>query len=130
MPPEWARFNDVFGAISRLGVNFGSFSPSFFATPDPDEIPEMKTILIAEERVPVGLSSFWVSEGRRMLHMYGPTECTVGCTFLDSEIHEHCDRFLGDTYASQIWVVNFRSHEQLLPISAPGELVVGILIKI
>lgn len=124
LPSEWDRFNDVYGAISRLGVNFGSFSPSFLATLDPDEVPEMTTILLAGERVPAGLSSFWVSKGRRMVHMYGPTECTVGCTFLDSDIHEHYDGFLGDAYAGQLWVVDARNHERLVPIGAPGELVV------
>ena len=124
LPSEWARFNDVYGAISRLKVNFGSFSPSFLGMLDPDAVPEMQSVLLAGERVPAGLSSLWVSKGRRMVHMYGPTECTVGCTFLDSDIHEHYDGFLGDMYASKVWVVDSRDHECLVPVGAPGELVV------
>ncbi|TVY91840.1 Nonribosomal peptide synthetase [Lachnellula willkommii] len=124
MPSEWSRFNDLGGAVESLNANFGSFSPSFLATLSEKEFSKLKTILLAGERVPTGLTNFWTNHGRRMLHMYGPTECTVGCCFLDANAQPHYDGFIGDAYGSKIWIVDPEDHEKLMPIGAPGEFVV------
>ena len=124
IPSEWTRFNDLANAVESLNANFASFSPSFLATLSEKDFPKLKTILLAGERVSADLSSFWTSHGRRMVHMYGPTECTVGCCFLDANRQAHYDGFIGDAYASKLWVVDPENQEKLMPIGAPGELVV------
>ena len=124
MPSEWTRFNDLVGAVNSLNANFGSFSPSFLATLSEEDFPSLKTILVAGERVPAELSSFWTRHRRRMVHMYGPTECTVGCCFLEAKTQGHHDGFIGDAYASKLWIVDNESDERLIPIGALGELVV------
>lgn len=124
MPSEWTRFNDLAGAVSSLNANFGSFSPSFLATMSEEDFPTLKTVLLAGERVPVGLSSFWTRHGRRMVHMYGPTECTVGCCFLEANTQGHHEGFIGDAYASKLWIVDTENQERLMPTGAPSELVV------
>ena len=124
VPSEWTRFNDLAGAVSSLNANFGSFSPSFLATLSQEDFPTLKTILLAGERVPAELSSFWGSHGRRMVHMYGPTECTVGCCYLEANAQGHNDGLIGEAYGSKLWIVDPENHERLMPIGAPGELVV------
>ena len=124
IPSEWTRFNDLVGAVSSLHANFGSFSPSFLATLSQEELPTLKTILLAGERVPAELSSSWASQDRRMVHMYGPTECTVGCCYLDANTQGHYDGLIGEAYGSKLWIVDPENHERLMPIGAPGELVV------
>ena len=124
LPSEWTRFNDLGGAVESLNANFGSFSPSFLATLSNKDFPKLKTILLAGERVSADLSSFWTSHGRRMVHMYGPTECTVGCCFLDTNVQPHYDGFIGDSYSSKLWVVDPDNHNRLMPIGAPGEFLV------
>lgn len=124
IPSEWARFNDLAGAVGSLNANFGSFSPSFLATLSEEDYPTLKTVLLAGEPVPAELSSFWTKRGRRMVHMYGPTECTVSYCFLDANTQGHHDGFIGDAYASKLWVVDPENQEKLMPIGAPGELVV------
>ena len=124
MPSEWTCFNDLAGAVSSLNANFGSFSPSSLATMSEEDFPTLKTVLLAGERVPVGLSSFWTRHGRRMVHMYGPTDCTIGCCFLEANTQGHHDGFIGDTYASKLWIVDTENQKRLMPIGAPSELVV------
>ena len=124
MPSEWARFNDLAGAVDSLNANFASFSPSFLATLAQQDFPKLKTIMLAGERVSSELSTFWTKYGRKMVHMYGPTECTVGCCFLDLDFQAHYDGFIGDAYASKLWIVDPKDHGILMPIGAPGEIVV------
>lgn len=124
IPSEWTRFNDLAGAVGSLNANFGSLSPSFLATLSEEDFPTLKTILLAGERVPAELSSFWTRHGRKMVHVYGPRECTVGCCFLETNAQGHYDGFIGDSYASKLWIVDPENHERLMPIGALGELAV------
>ena len=56
--------------------------------------------------------------------MYGPTECTVGCCFLDPGIRPHYTGLIGDPYGSKFWIVDPQDSEQLKPVGAPGEILV------
>ena len=124
IPSESGRVDNLAGAIESLKANFGSFSPSKLSPLVEHDFPTLKTILLAGERVPADLSDYWTSHNRRVVHLYGPSECTVGCCFLDANAKGHYTGSIGYPLANKIWIVDAEDHERLLPIGAPGEIIV------
>lgn len=113
------------GAVDRLNANTESFSPSYLATLAEHAFPKLRTMLLAGECVPADLSDFWTADGRRVIPLYRPSECTVCCCFLDANSQGHYDGFIGDPLACRIWIVDSKNHEKLLAIVATR----GILIE-
>ncbi|KAL6716626.1 hypothetical protein ACLMJK_006194 [Lecanora helva] len=124
IPSESERLDNLAGAVDRLNANTGSFTPSYLALLAERDFPKLRTIILAGERVPADLSDFWTAHCRRVIHLYGPSECTVCCCFLDANSQGHYDGFIGDPLASKIWIVDPENHDWLLAIGTPGEIVV------
>ncbi|MCC3325694.1 amino acid adenylation domain-containing protein [Gordonia bronchialis] len=80
------RPSDVVGGealerfISEHGVTHTFLTPSVLATMDPAAVPGMAVIYAGGEAVPGPLKDRWVSAGRRLQNLYGPTETTIGVT--------------------------------------------------
>ena len=124
VPSETDRLDDVAGAVGRLDANTGSFSPSYLARLAEHDFPKLKIILLAGEKVPADLSDFWTAHGRRVVHLFGPSECTVCCCFLDANSQGHYDGFIGDPLSCRMWIVDSENHDRLLPIGATGEILI------
>lgn len=124
IPSEWSRFNDIPGAVDSLNANFMSLSPTLLSTMAITDFPKLKSILLAGERVWKDLTDLWMDAGKRVLHMYGPTECTVGCCFLDPDVKPHYTGLIGNPYASKFWIVHPQNSDKLQPIGAPGEILI------
>lgn len=124
IPSESDRLDNLAGAVDSLGANTGSFTPSYMATLAEHEFPKLKTIVLAGERVPTDLSDFWTTHDRRVIHLYGPSECTVCCCFLDAKSQGHYNGFIGDPLASRLWIVDSDNHNKLVHVGAAGEILV------
>ena len=124
IPSESDRLDDVAGAVDRLNANTGSFSPSYLARLAEQDFPKLKTILLAGEKVPADLSDFWTAHGRRVIHLFGPSECTVCCCFLDANSQGHYDGFIGDPLSCKMWIVDSENHDRVLTIGATGEILI------
>lgn len=122
IPSEWSRFNDIPGAVDSLNANFMSLSPTLLSTMSITDCPKLNSVVLAGERVWKDLTDLWMDAGKRVLHMYGPTECTVGCCFLDPDVKTHYTGLIGNPYASKFWIVDPDNSDRLKPIGAPGEI--------
>jgi amino acid adenylation domain-containing protein len=87
-----------------------------------DALSTVDTVMAAGERCPRGLADR-LSNGRRMLNVYGPTEATIGATYADSARGDDV-RSIGRPmpgYAVHVLDEN----AEPVPVGATGELYIG-----
>ena len=63
--------------LRRCGVTHATLPPAVLAQLDPEEAPELATVISVGEALPAWVAARWAGEGRRLLNGYGPTEATV-----------------------------------------------------
>jgi acyl-coenzyme A synthetase/AMP-(fatty) acid ligase len=63
-------------------ITVSTFPPSFLASVDPAELPDLRLVISAGEACGASLAASW-SRDRRFVNAYGPTEATVCATFGD-----------------------------------------------
>ncbi|MEM9292773.1 MAG: amino acid adenylation domain-containing protein [Acidobacteriota bacterium] len=67
---------DLEQALQRLAVDVLFITPSVLALLDAAALPDLAVVLCGGEACPAPLAARW-SRGRRWVHVYGPTECTI-----------------------------------------------------
>ncbi|MEG4394820.1 amino acid adenylation domain-containing protein [Microcoleus sp. BROC3] len=96
--------------------------PSVLAVLPANELPALRTIIVAGEACSPDLIAKW-SSGRRFFNAYGPTESTVCATIAectDSKEPPPIGRPIANT---QVYILD--AQKQLVPIGIPGELYIG-----
>ncbi|AOW98531.1 hypothetical protein BJP34_02900 [Moorena producens PAL-8-15-08-1] len=96
--------------------------PSALAVMPKEELPDLKTIVVAGEACPPELISQW-SVGRQFVNAYGPTESTVCATMAECSPESSVapiGRAIGNT---QIYILD--RNLQPVPIGVPGEIYIG-----
>ncbi|NEO47604.1 MAG: AMP-binding protein, partial [Moorea sp. SIO4A3] len=96
--------------------------PSALAVMPTEELPSLKTIVVAGEACPPELISYW-SVGRQFVNAYGPSESTVCATM--AECSPECSvppigRPISNT---KIYILD--RNLQPVPIGVPGEIYIG-----
>jgi len=108
--------------LCDLAVTTVALPPSALAVLPANELPALRTIIVAGEACSGDLVAKW-SSGRRFFNGYGPTECTVCTTMIectDSKEAPPIGRPLPNT---QVYILD--AQKQLVPIGVPGELYIG-----
>ncbi|WP_293066656.1 MULTISPECIES: non-ribosomal peptide synthetase [unclassified Moorena] len=110
---QWLRNNK----ITHITI-----PPSALAVMPKEELPDLKTIVVAGEACPPELISQW-SVGRQFVNAYGPTESTVCATMAECSPESSVPsigRAIGNT---QIYILDINL--QPIPIGVPGEIYIG-----
>ncbi|HEU4768417.1 MAG TPA: amino acid adenylation domain-containing protein, partial [Pyrinomonadaceae bacterium] len=105
------------------GVTVATLPPSLLAMLNPDDWPELETVVSVGERCPGEVAGRW-SKGRRFINGYGPTEATIGSSLYHYD-GSHADeppigRPLSNT---QIYLLDQCLNP--VPVGAAGELHIG-----
>ncbi|CAG8926205.1 unnamed protein product [Penicillium salamii] len=107
---------DPFAHLTR--VNATMITPSFLSVCEPDQYPDIDTILFAGEAVPQALADKWAGT-RTVYNSYGPCECTIGCLF--ESLKPMKEVTLGNAIP-RVGVYLLDSQSQPVPIGVPGEI--------
>ncbi|KAL9078998.1 MAG: hypothetical protein Q9157_002097 [Trypethelium eluteriae] len=110
--------NDFLANI--LDADAVNITPSMLISLRPQDLPNIKTMMVGGEAVPRSLVDKW-SPGRQLFIAYGPAECTVACLF--SETTSGKPVSLGRPVPrTSVYILD--KEQQPVPIGLPGEIYV------
>ncbi|KAK9848547.1 Pyridine nucleotide-disulfide oxidoreductase [Penicillium brevicompactum] len=99
-------------------VDATMITPSFLSVCEPDQFPNIDTILFAGEAVPQVLADIWAGS-RTVYNSYGPCECTIGCLF---KVLRPLEEVTLGFAIPRVGVYLLDSQNQPVPIGVPGEI--------
>lgn len=113
---------DLTAFMKAACVNFANITPSVAYTLSPDELPNLKILLLSGEAPDQALVDKW--DGKvQLMNGYGPSECSVKCA-INCNLTRRDPRNIGFSAGTSLWVVKPQNHDCLTPLGAVGELVI------
>ena len=108
--------------MRREEVEVVTLPPSVLGVLPEDEMPSLRTLVVAGEACPQEMVDRW-SRGRKMINAYGPTETTV-CATMSGRLEEGRVPPIGRPIrGARVYVLDDR--QEAVPVGVAGELCVG-----
>lgn len=121
MPSEFQRKNEIVSVINDMKINWADITPSFSNTFTPEDVPFLRTIILAGEEVKKEQVERWAGMVR-LINCYGPSECG-GCTAYEYAGSDSPPDTIGRPLPCfKSWVVAEDDVNRLVSIGAVGEL--------
>ncbi|MEO1561178.1 MAG: amino acid adenylation domain-containing protein, partial [Cyanobacteria bacterium J06632_19] len=85
LKPQAERFPgpQLWAALTAWEISHVTIVPSLLATIKPEELPTLKTLIVAGEAASGSLLDRWSKAGCKVINAYGPTEATVCSSMKD-----------------------------------------------
>ncbi|KAL7934405.1 hypothetical protein V8C35DRAFT_327290 [Trichoderma chlorosporum] len=122
VPSETERLQSVHEFMRRANVDVAILTPSFAQIMNPNELPQLETLILMGEPPTRDLLDTWC-EHVKLINGYGPTEITVACTTHEFSISDNPTN-IGRPFNSACWIVEPDDYHKLAPVGCVGELVV------
>ena len=117
-PPRLAEL------IRDRHVTFACLPPAVLALLTGEQFPELRTLLSAGEELTSELLRAWLRPGLEIYNGYGPTECSIGSTFMRLEPTTQLPPPIGRPKPNyQAYVLD--AHLNPVPVGVTGELHIG-----
>ncbi|KAK3904812.1 hypothetical protein C8A05DRAFT_31387 [Staphylotrichum tortipilum] len=119
---EEDRIANLGAALRSYGVNCAGLTSTVAGFLAPEEVPSLKTMVLLGEAVKPAVVARWLGHAA-VFNAYGPSECSIqsSCRQLVPE----CNALnIGYALAGALWVVDANNYNRLVPIGAPGELLI------
>lgn len=122
VPSETERMQEVADFINRSRVNTAMLTPSFVTTFTPEQVPDLKLLILGGEGPTKTSISTWQPH-LRLLNGYAPAECCIYALTHEYKSSREVPTVLGKGLHSNCWIVEPDNHNQLAPIGCVGELI-------
>ncbi|KAH9212622.1 hypothetical protein DL95DRAFT_303903 [Leptodontidium sp. 2 PMI_412] len=124
VPSEQDRLNNLERAIISMGVNFLSLTSTVAGLLSPTRLPAIKTVILMGEPVKPAVLELWMHHAS-VYESYAPSECSIYATCSPQPMKSLKEApVLGAPLSSCFWVVDPKDYNHLVPIGAPGELLI------
>jgi amino acid adenylation domain-containing protein len=127
IPSEQDRMGNLEDVIARMEINFADLTPTVANLLEPSRTPSLKGLAIGGEMATRALVTKWTSNESPLevfINSYGPTEASIGCAAGVVNPSLSVGN-VGKRVGGSLWIVDETNHNQLVPISCPGELVIS-----
>ncbi|KAL8950438.1 MAG: hypothetical protein Q9222_003532 [Ikaeria aurantiellina] len=123
IPSEFQRRNEIISVINDMKVNWADITPSLANTFAPQDVPTLRTVILAGEEVKKEHVERWAGKVR-LINCYGPSECG-GCTAHEYASSDSPPDTIGRPLPCfRFWVVAEDDVNRLVSVGEVGELLV------
>jgi amino acid adenylation domain-containing protein len=127
IPSEQDRMGNLEDVLARMEINFADLTPTVANLLEPSRTPTLRGLAIGGEMANRALITKWTSSESPLevfVNSYGPTEAAIGCAA--GEINPTLPvGNIGKRVGGSLWIVDEANHNQLVPVSCVGELVIS-----
>ncbi|GFF35522.1 nonribosomal peptide synthetase 8 [Aspergillus udagawae] len=123
IPNDQERAKGPAACIQQFGVTWAFLTPSLVNLMTPDMVPTLQFLVLGGEAVQKENIQIWASRVR-LANGYGPTECSIAATANPQLSLTTSPANIGHPLGGCCWIVSKDDHDRLMPIGAPGELVI------
>jgi amino acid adenylation domain-containing protein len=121
---ERMSMSELAGAMRRMHVNFVNLTATVASLIDPHEVPEIETVVLGGEALTPAVVELWAKHAK-IMNAYGQSECSVESVINSMIEHGQDAANMGLPIAgSAAWVVDPTNYNRLVPVGAPGELLI------
>lgn len=122
IPSDAARLNNIAKAINEMRVDHAILTPSFVNFLEPEDVPYLKTLVLAGE--PMSQTHIDIWSKITLVNGFGPSECAVTAAINPHVTLQSDCKDIGFPVASNCWIVDPENHDRLVPPGCTGELIV------
>lgn len=109
--------------IQRFAVTWAFLTPSLVKYMRPEQVPTLKFLVLGGEAVLDENIQTWAPHVK-LANGYGPTECSIAATANSGLSIRTNPMNIGHPLGGCCWIVKPDDHNSLVPIGAPGELLI------
>ncbi|KAF2031182.1 acetyl-CoA synthetase-like protein [Setomelanomma holmii] len=126
IPSQFEREHDPAAVLNKYRTDIVFLTPSVARTVDPDTVPLLKTLIVGGEAPDQALIDTWLSRGRRISNVYGPSECAVSAAVLHYDAQRRVPAAtIGRPFGGGLWVADPDNHNMLVRPGEIGELLIS-----
>ncbi|KAL3466107.1 hypothetical protein BJX64DRAFT_284685 [Aspergillus heterothallicus] len=119
---EEDRISGLAPAMVRYQVNCAGLTSTVAGLIFPQDVPSLKTLVLLGEAVKPAVVEQWIDHVE-VFNAYGPSECSMQASI--NRLTPGCNALnIGYAFAGALWVVDPNDYNRLVPIGAPGELLI------
>ncbi|KAL2839751.1 hypothetical protein BJY01DRAFT_250351 [Aspergillus pseudoustus] len=126
MPSPEQRLNSLAQSMTTLKVNWAVLTPTVLASLKPEDLPHLRFLLLGGEPMSESQVQQWTG-AVDIRYGYGLTEWTGTLSVSDritAASSQQQQPTIGRPINAHAWLVNPANPDQLVPLGAPGELVI------
>ncbi|KAL2845907.1 hypothetical protein BJY01DRAFT_247421 [Aspergillus pseudoustus] len=119
---EEDRISGLAPAMVHYQVNCAGLTSTVAGLIFPQDVPSLKTLVLLGEAVKPAVVDQWI-DYVEVFNAYGPSECSMQASI--NRLTPGCNALnIGYAFAGALWVVDPNDYNRLVPIGAPGELLI------
>ena len=120
---DYDRMNNIAGAMTKMGVNWAHLTPTVASMLRPEDVPNLKTLVVGGEAVTREIIQRWTGfPGLDLIICYGNAECSITTAGNGPAKPWWNPSNVGRSIGCVFWVVDPDNHDKLVPIGCVGEL--------
>ncbi|CBF87069.1 protein easA [Aspergillus nidulans FGSC A4] len=119
---EEDRISNLAPEMVKYQVNCAGLTSTVAGTIFPQDVPTLKKLVLLGEAVKQAVVDQWIGHVE-VYNAYGPSECSMQASI--NRLTPGCNALnIGWAFAGALWVVDPNDYNRLVPIGAPGELLI------
>jgi amino acid adenylation domain-containing protein/non-ribosomal peptide synthase protein (TIGR01720 family) len=122
-PSEDDRLSNLNQTTQAFQVTYANLTPTVARLLDPKQLPTLKTLVLIGEAVDAGVVHRW-NKNAAVINGYGPAEASIVFHCSPPIQDPAAAANVGQKIAGGDWVVDPDNLDRLVPIGAPGELLI------